>query len=49
LKPDFGEAVARGMVDGVLGLLSQPIVIITLIVVIGVSVLAGRQRRRSRR
>jgi hypothetical protein len=49
MKPDFGEAVARGLVDGVLGLLGQPIVIVTLIVVIGVSVLTRRQRRRGRR
>jgi hypothetical protein len=46
VRPDFGEVVARGMVEGVLGLLSQPLVIITLVVVIGISALAGRQRRR---
>jgi hypothetical protein len=46
MKPDFGEVVARGMVEGVVGLLSRPLVIVTLIIVIGVSVLAGRQRRR---
>jgi hypothetical protein len=46
MKPDCGEAVARGMVDGLLGLLTQPLVIITLVVVIGVSIVARQQKRR---
>jgi hypothetical protein len=46
MKPDFGESIARGIVDGVVGLLVQPIVIITLVLVIGVSILTRRRRRR---
>jgi hypothetical protein len=46
MKPDFGEALARGIVDGVVGLLTQPIVIITLVLVIGVLILTRRRRRR---
>jgi len=39
MKPDFGEIIARGIVDGVVGVLSQPLVI-------GVSILTRRRRRR---
>jgi flagellar biosynthesis protein FliQ len=46
MKPDFGEIIARGIVDGVVGVLSQPLVIIALVVVIGVSILTRRRRRR---
>jgi flagellar biosynthesis protein FliQ len=46
MKPDFGESIARGIVDGVVGVLSQPFVIIALVVVIGVSILTRRRRRR---
>lgn len=45
MKPDFSDVVLRGMVDGVVGLLGQPLVLITLIVIIGVTFLARRQRR----
>jgi len=46
MKPDFGEAIARGIVGGVVGLFSQPIVIITLVLVIGVLILTRRRRHR---
>jgi hypothetical protein len=46
MKPDFGEAIARGIVDGVVGLLTQPIVMITLVLIIGISILTRRRRRR---
>jgi hypothetical protein len=48
MKPDFGEAIARGIVDGVVGVLTQPIVIVTVVLIIGVSILARRRRRRRR-
>lgn len=48
MSPDFGGAVARGMIDGALGLLSQPVVVVTLIVIVAVSVISGRRRRRGR-
>jgi len=47
MKPDFGEAIARGIVGGVVGLFSQPSVIITLVLVVGVLILT-RCRRRGR-
>jgi hypothetical protein len=48
MKPDFGEAIARGIVDGVVGLLTQPIVIITVVLIIGVAILVRRRRHRRR-
>jgi len=45
MKPDFGEVIARGIVNGVLGVLSQPLVIVTLVVVVGIWLLTRRQRR----
>jgi hypothetical protein len=48
MKPDFGAIIARGIVDGVVGFLTQPIVIITLVLVIGAAILTRRRRRRRR-
>ena len=38
MKPDFGDAFLRGVAAGLVGLLTQPLVVITLVVVIGVAV-----------
>jgi len=48
MKPDFGEAIGRGIVGGIVGVLSQPLVILVLVIIIGIAVLARRRRRRRR-
>ena len=44
MKPDFGDAFLRGLAAGLVGLLTQPLVVITLVVVIGVTIVAWRRR-----
>jgi hypothetical protein len=49
MKPDFGDIIARGIVAGVVGVLSQPLVIVTLVLMLGVAIVMRRIRRRRRR
>jgi hypothetical protein len=46
MKPDFGAIAAQGMIDGLLGLLSQPIVIVSLVAMILIAVVTRRLGRR---
>jgi hypothetical protein len=45
MNPDFGDIIARSIVHGAVGVLTQPIVILTLALVIGVAILMHRHRR----
>ncbi len=42
MKPDFGEIIARGIVDGVVSVLSQPLVIIALVLPLGLLIVGER-------
>jgi hypothetical protein len=44
--PDFAGAFIRGVLDGIVGLLRQPLVIITAAVMLVISVMLARRRRR---
>jgi hypothetical protein len=44
--PDFAGPFLRGVIDGVLGLLRQPAVILTLAVMVVMSIMLARRRRR---
>ncbi len=45
MQPDFAAAFLRGVIQGVVGLLTQPPVVVVSIAVIGVTILAWLRRR----